>query len=66
MAGGDPKYDLSPNDRAAIGAALDRLASAKSYERCSSVRDGYQCERQGNHVGSHTFNGAGLAMSWTR
>ena len=25
MAGGDPKYDLSPNDRAAIGAALDIL-----------------------------------------
>ena len=25
MAGGDPKYDLSPNDRAAIGTALDAL-----------------------------------------
>lgn len=28
MAGGDPKYDLSPNDRAAIGMALDALKDA--------------------------------------
>jgi hypothetical protein len=30
MAGGDPKYDLSPNDRAAIGRALDALTSQET------------------------------------
>ena len=30
MAGGDPKYDLSPNDRAAIGRALDALTAQEA------------------------------------
>lgn len=58
MASGNSKWDLSPNDRAAIRAALDRL------KRCPSTSDEYRCQREEWHEGSHSFSARGVAISW--
>ncbi len=42
MAKGDPKWDLSPNDQAAIAAALNNLRAA-CLERCPDETNGTPC-----------------------
>jgi hypothetical protein len=44
MAGGDPKYDLSPNDRAAIGVALDGLTRLDEARKDRDVAESRKSE----------------------